>query len=42
MIVSLDRINRRINGIEAVYVLDFLKMLWAGELFERVVDAQTC
>ena len=34
MIVSLDRINRRIDNIEAVYVFDFLKMLWAGELFE--------
>ena len=29
IIVSLDRINRRIGDIECIFVLDFLKELWA-------------
>ncbi|MBQ4441340.1 MAG: ATP-binding protein [Bacteroidales bacterium] len=33
IIVSLDRISRRCGEMEALYVLDFLRMLWAGELF---------
>ena len=33
MIVSLDPINRRIGGIEAVYIYDFLRELWNGKLF---------
>ena len=33
IIVSLDRISRRCGEVEAFYVLDFLQMLWAGELF---------
>lgn len=28
IIVSLDRINRRIGNVESLYVLDFFKMLW--------------
>ncbi|MDO4511926.1 MAG: DUF4143 domain-containing protein, partial [Bacteroidales bacterium] len=32
MIVSLDVINRKIGDIEAIYILDFLKMLWNGEI----------
>ena len=32
VIVSLDPINRNTDGIECVYVLDFLKMLWKGTL----------
>lgn len=33
IIVSLDRINRRIGDVESIYVMDFLKMLWNRELF---------
>ena len=33
MLVSLDPITRRSGDEELVYVLDFLKMLWAGEIF---------
>lgn len=33
IIVSLDRISRRCGEVEALYVMDFLRMLWAGELF---------
>lgn len=32
-IVSLDRISRRCGEMESLYVMDFLRMLWAGELF---------
>ena len=28
IIVSLDRINRKISGIECIYVIDFLAQLW--------------
>lgn len=31
IIVSLDPFNRRIDEIEHLYVLDFLKMLWNGD-----------
>ena len=33
MLVSLDPITRVSSEIELVYVLDFLNMLWAGEIF---------
>lgn len=33
VLVSLDPITRRSGDTELVYVLDFLKMLWAGEIF---------
>ena len=33
IIVSLDRIFRRCGEVEALYVMDFIRMLWAGELF---------
>ena len=33
IIVSLDRINRRIGDIECIYVLDFLKELWEKGLY---------
>ncbi|MBR6132734.1 MAG: ATP-binding protein [Bacteroidales bacterium] len=33
IIVSLDRISRRCGEMESLYVMDFLRMLWAGELF---------
>lgn len=33
IIVSLDRINRRIGDVESIYVMDFLRMLWNRELF---------
>ena len=33
IIVSFDRINRRIGDVESIYVMDFLKMLWNRELF---------
>ena len=33
MLVSLDPITRRSGDVELVYVLDFLKMLWNGEIF---------
>lgn len=31
--VSKDKFNRSIDGIECIYILDFLKMLWEGKLF---------
>lgn len=33
LLVSLDPITRRSGDTEIVYVLDFLKMLWTGEIF---------
>ena len=33
MLVSLDPITRRSGEVELIYVLDFLKMLWGGEIF---------
>ena len=33
MIVSLDPLNRRMGEIETVYVYNFLRQLWSGELF---------
>lgn len=32
LIVSLDPINRKVDGIECIYVKDFFDMLWAGKL----------
>ena len=32
IIVSLDTINRKIGDIEAIHILDFLKLLWQGEI----------
>ena len=32
MIVSLDRFNRKMSDIECIYVLDFFKLLWSGDL----------
>lgn len=33
LVVSRDPITRRIGNIEVIYLFDFLKMLWNGELF---------
>ena len=33
ILVSLDPITRKSGDKELVYVLDFLKMLWSGEIF---------
>ena len=33
ILVSLDPITRPSGDIELIYVLDFLKMLWSGEIF---------
>lgn len=33
IMVSLDRINRKNDDVELVYVHDFLQMLWSGSLF---------
>lgn len=33
ILVSLDPITRRSGDVELIYVLDFLKMLWNGEIF---------
>ena len=33
IVVSNDRFNRQIDQVESLYVFDFLRMLWAGELF---------
>ena len=33
IVVSLDPISRAIGEFEALYFYDFMKMLWAGELF---------
>ncbi len=32
MVVSLDKLTRTSDGIEIVYIYDFLKMLWKGEI----------
>ena len=32
IIVSLDRINRRIEDIECIYIKDFLSQLWRSEI----------
>lgn len=32
MVVSLDRFNRTVNGIEHLHVSDFFRMLWANEI----------
>ena len=32
ILVSLDRINRRIGDVECMYYLDFFKKLWGGEI----------
>lgn len=32
IIVSLDRITRQMGDIEQIYILDFLRMLWRGEI----------
>ncbi|MCR5036187.1 MAG: AAA family ATPase [Bacteroidales bacterium] len=32
MIVSLDRFNRKIGDVECIYVLDFFKLIWSGDL----------
>lgn len=32
IIVSLDLFNRTIEGIESIYIMDFLKMLWDGKI----------
>ncbi len=32
IIVSHDRFNRRIGTVETIYILDFLKRLWEGEI----------
>ena len=33
ILISLDPITRKSGDIELIYVLDFLKMLWNGEIF---------
>ena len=33
MLVSLEPLTRKVDDIEMVYVLDFLRMLWSGEIF---------
>jgi len=33
MIVSHDRITRTSDGVRIIYIYDFLRMLWAGEIF---------
>ena len=33
ILVSLDPITRKVGDIELIYVLDFLKMLWNGQIF---------
>ena len=33
ILVSLDPITRTSGDVELIYVLDFLKMLWSGEIF---------
>ena len=32
IVVSLDKFNRRMGDIELIYVLDFFRMLWNGEI----------
>lgn len=33
IVVSLDRFSRTSEGVDLIYIYDFLKKLWAGELF---------
>ena len=33
ILVSLEPVTRQVEGIELIYVLDFLRMLWNGEIF---------
>lgn len=33
VVVSRDIFSRRIDNVEAIYIFDFLSMLWKGELF---------
>ena len=33
IVVSRDSITRRVGNVEVIYLFDFLKMLWSGELF---------
>lgn len=33
MLVTLDPVSRTVEDIEMIYVIDFLKMLWNGEIF---------
>lgn len=33
ILVSLEPVTRKVEDIELIYVLDFLKMLWNGEIF---------
>lgn len=33
ILVSLEPVTRKVEDIELIYVLDFLKMLWDGEIF---------
>lgn len=33
ILVSLDPITRKSANIELIYILDFLKLLWNGEIF---------
>jgi hypothetical protein len=33
ILVSLDPITRKSGDEELIYVLDFLKMLWNGDIF---------
>ena len=32
IVVSFDPMNRRMEDVECIYVIDFLKMLWGGEI----------
>ena len=33
ILVSLDPVTRRSGDTELIYILDFLKMLWNGDIF---------
>ena len=33
ILVSLEPVTRKVEDIELIYVLDFFKMLWSGEIF---------
>ena len=33
IVVSRDPITRRVGNVEVIYIFDFLRMLWNGELF---------
>ena len=35
LMVSLDPISRRMGNVECIYVLDFFKMLWKGQVVPR-------